>query len=114
MESVDKPKIKVSKNGPYIIKGLIPLEKQTIVTDDEGYPIKWYKGKKYSLQKFYSLCRCGQSKHKPFCDGTHLKINFDGSETANQEPYINQAKDINGPNLRLTDAFDLCARARFC
>jgi CDGSH-type Zn-finger protein len=25
------------------------------------------------------LCRCGQSANKPFCDGTHAAVDFDGT-----------------------------------
>jgi len=107
-------KIKVSKNGPYIVSGRIPLAKQTINTNAEGDPSEWREGDKYPLQENYALCRCGQSKNKPFCDGTHIKVNFEGTETASREPYLKQAEKIEGPALKLTDAQDLCASARFC
>jgi len=51
---------------------------------------------------------------KPFCDGTHLLANFDGTETANRESYLEQAEETDGPSLRLTDVLPLCADARFC
>ena len=107
-------KIKVSRNGPYIVSGGIPLAENIIITDAKGISYKWRAGKKYMLQGTYELCRCGQSKNKPFCDGTHQHIRFDGTETANREPYLNQAKEINGPDLKLTDAPALCVHARFC
>jgi CDGSH-type Zn-finger protein len=109
-----KPKIKVCKNGPYLIEGGIPLTTQTIGTDTKGVPNEWLLGKKYPSEEKCVLCRCGQSENKPFCDGTHLKVNFNGTETASRDPYLDQAKEIDGPALKLTDAENLCASARFC
>jgi CDGSH-type Zn-finger protein len=109
----DVLKIKVSKNGPYLISGDIPILKQIITLDSEGTPIEWRAGTEYPSQKC-ALCRCGQSKNKPFCDGTHLKVGFDGTETASQESYLNQPEEINGPAIKLIDVQELCASARFC
>src|SRR3990170_2426077 len=111
-----KPKkIVVSKDGPYLVTGKIPLSMQIITPNKEGLSWEWKEAKEFDTKNSeYSLCRCGQSKTKPFCDGTHTKIRFDGTETASNEPYLSQAKEIEGPALKLTDAEDLCASARFC
>jgi CDGSH-type Zn-finger protein len=107
-------KIKVSKNGPYLVPGAVPISEKIITPNAEGVPTEWRTGTKYPSQDKCGLCRCGRSKNKPFCDGTHSKINFDGTETAGQEPYLKQANVMEGPTLKLTDAVDLCASARFC
>ncbi|VVB72584.1 Iron-binding zinc finger CDGSH type [uncultured archaeon] len=107
-------KIKVSKNGPYLVSGNIPLAEHKMEFDDDGNPCKWLEGKKYPSQETRALCRCGGSKNKPFCDGTHAKTNFDGTEKASKKPYIGQCELIEGPDLLLTDAQHLCASARFC
>jgi len=107
-------KIKVSKNGPYLVSGGIPIQKQIIIADSDGTAIEWQPSTKYAPQEKYALCRCGHSKNKPFCDGTHVKIGFDGTETAGEETYLNQPKEIDGPALKLVDIEDLCASARFC
>ena len=112
--SHDGSKIRTSKNGPYLVSGGIPLAKQIIGIDAAGYSYEWREGKKYPSKDNYALCRCGQSKNKPFCDGTHTQVHFDGTETASREPYLEQAKRISGPELELTDARELCALARFC
>jgi CDGSH-type Zn-finger protein len=52
----DKTEIRVEKNGPYWVRN--------IAIDD----VEWAEG---ASQSKYVLCRCGLSKNKPFCDGTH-------------------------------------------
>ncbi|HPS28506.1 MAG TPA: CDGSH iron-sulfur domain-containing protein [Candidatus Paceibacterota bacterium] len=107
-------KIKITKDGPYVVSGNIPLDKETILTDEKGCSYKWEKGEKYPQQENYSLCRCGQSKHKPYCDGSHASVHFDGTETASTKPYNELAQTIEGPGLDLKDVRELCASARFC
>ena len=106
--------IKVSKNGPYLVSGGPPIQEKKISTDVNGCSDRWLEGTIYPKQNNYALCRCGGSKNKPFCDGTHIKIHFDGTETADSNPYITKAKRVNGPELELTDAEELCSYARFC
>ncbi|MDQ2766950.1 MAG: CDGSH iron-sulfur domain-containing protein [Gemmatimonadota bacterium] len=65
--------IKVRLNGPYLVDGEFTL------TDHEGTPIPIPQG------KGVTLCRCGASTKKPFCDGTHSKIGFKGAEEARRE-----------------------------
>ena len=107
-------KVVVTKNGPYLVTGSIPLARQTIVTDGAGGSEEWRESDPFPPQASYALCRCGHSKNKPFCDGTHSKIHFDGAETASRVPYREQAQLLEGPTLSLSDAQGLCAFARFC
>lgn len=66
-------KIIVRKNGPYRVEA--PEGAIEMVDAD---------GNKYDLtgKPAFSLCRCGGSINKPFCDGTHSKIGFQGAEGA--------------------------------
>lgn len=107
-------KVSITKDGPYLVSGNIPLAKERSIIGKSGEPEEWKKGKEYPKQESYALCRCGMSKNKPFCDGAHAKINFDGTETANRKAYIEQAEKLSGPELDLTDAQKFCAAARFC
>ena len=59
--------IKIKDNGPYIVEGDFAL------TDMNGQEIP---------KKKTALCRCGGSTTKPFCDGTHSKIGFQGAIAA--------------------------------
>src|SRR5262245_29831202 len=97
-------KIEVSENGPYLVSGTEPLSEQAIVANEEGESIEYEETRAFPAQKQYALCRCGRSGNKPFCDGTHKKVRFDGRETASREPYLEQAGAIEGPELVLTDA----------
>jgi len=66
-ESVSDAKITILSNGPCKVDGNVPL------FDGEGNAIETREGKSYYL------CRCGESANKPFCDGTHKTIGFDGT-----------------------------------
>src|ERR1019366_7154080 len=107
-------KITVSTNGPYVVEGSVPIAKQTIVTNEAGESVEWLEGEAFESKDSCRLCRCGQSSTKPYCDGTHLRIGFDGTETASRERYLSRAQRQSGPSLDLTDAESLCAFGRFC
>jgi CDGSH-type Zn-finger protein len=62
--------VKALKSGPYEISG------EAKILD--------HAGKEYAesaIDPIY-LCRCGHSKNKPFCDGSHKDIGFKAEETA--------------------------------
>lgn len=110
----EKQKIKVIKDGPYRVTGGLPLYEQVIVTDEDGHSKELVDIKEFPRRETYILCRCGASKNKPFCDGSHREIHFDGSETASRKPYIEKAEVFEGPELKLTDAPEFCDHSRFC
>ncbi len=107
-------RVQIGKNGPYRVSGNLPLGEEIIGADGAGESVKWQHGRTFPLQQQYALCRCGHSAHKPFCDGSHSKVGFDGTETASRAPYRDQAKVIRGPTMTLTDVESLCASGRFC
>ena len=107
-------RIVVSKNGPYLVYGRLPIAMQTIVPNAERMSWDWLEGRSFDTDEEVALCRCGQSGHKPFCDGTHEKVHFNGRETASREPYAKLAETLPGPTMDLTDEENLCAFARFC
>jgi CDGSH-type Zn-finger protein len=106
--------VAVTANGPYVVKGNIPLARQVIEPNDLEESWSWSEDEQFKQQETYHLCHCGGSGHKPFCDGSHMKNGFDGTETAGKVTYGEQAESIDGPELTLTDALPLCAFARFC
>jgi CDGSH-type Zn-finger protein len=107
-------KIKISKDGPYLVTGECKLKREAIGCNKNGESVKWEPKGEVEIGEAYALCRCGQSKKKPFCDGSHMMVGFDGTETASREQYLKAAKRIEGPELDLLDVPELCAEARFC
>jgi len=114
MKSVPRAKIVVSKKGPYVVTGKVPIQIQTITPNKEGFSWDWTPGKSFPTEDEVYLCRCGQSKNKPFCDGSHQKARWDPKEGASRAPYDEQAEKTEGPGLTLQDAEEMCAFARFC
>jgi len=109
-----EPRVVVTKNGPYEVHGGVPLSRQSIVADAEGGSEAWRETHSFPAQETYYLCRCGHSANKPFCDGSHTKARFDGTESASRQSYREQAQLMQGPAHALSDVESLCAFARFC
>ncbi|HWP79178.1 MAG TPA: CDGSH iron-sulfur domain-containing protein [Candidatus Acidoferrum sp.] len=104
-------KIKIVKDGPYIVSGNLPLHEKVIVPKNGEYAFE--EGRPLPQAESYALCRCGKSKNPPFCDGAHTKSGFHGQETASTAPYAERAARLEGPGVDLLDD-GRCAMARFC
>ncbi len=113
-ESDPSISIEVSLNGPYIVRGTPPLNVQTITPNAKGNSWTYTEGKAFAVKDRTALCRCGHSKNKPYCDGTHNKVDVDLTETASFAPLLDGSQEIDGPTLALTDNEKYCAFARFC
>jgi CDGSH-type Zn-finger protein len=109
-----QPSIKVTKNGPYVVTGNVPLLKMRIEVDEYGDPCRWRETDRFPQREVYLLCRCGLSKNKPYCDNRHIDSGFDGTETASFEDFLKGTKTYEGPELTLTDKKELCVGAGFC
>ena len=62
-------KIRVRDNGPLVIEGSFSL----VDAEDSAYSID-------SSKPAIALCRCGASKNRPFCDGSHKACGFDAAD----------------------------------
>jgi len=65
MSAIAGVNITPSENGPYLVSGAVCL---TAID-----------GRQIPHGEHMTLCRCGESKNKPFCDGMHVKVGFDGT-----------------------------------
>jgi CDGSH-type Zn-finger protein len=69
---MDEVTVTPYRNGPYLIRGPFRL------TDQDGNDVEVRRGT-------IALCRCGKSRTRPFCDGTHKLIDF-SAPSAPAEP----------------------------
>jgi CDGSH-type Zn-finger protein len=106
--------VEVSENGPYVVHGATTLTVEVIVPDTEGKSSKYEAGRAFPIKEGSRLCRCGQSRNKPYCDNSHLRADVDLRESAPFTPLLEGATEIDGPRLSLTDNERYCAFARFC
>lgn len=93
-------RITVTEHGPYRVDGTARIENA--------------KGQDVTGDTTVFLCRCGQSQSKPFCDGTHAKVGFDGSEAADHGRIEERRDAYEGDGITIYDDRSRCAHAGFC
>jgi len=98
------PSIAVGNNGPY-----------HLIHDTTAVPVPGLRrasGEACATVRGVALCRCGGSKNKPFCDGTHGQIGFKGTNTA--DPAKNRRDTYQGRRITIFDNRAICSHAGRC
>jgi len=90
-------RISAFPNGPYSL---------------EGAALGRQSGEALPAQKKVALCRCGGSKNKPFCDGTHSKIGFSDRNSA--DPAKDKRDSYAGKKITILDNRGICSHAGYC
>jgi CDGSH-type Zn-finger protein len=95
----DTPTITPRPNGPYVVTNCRLLRRLG-------------DGRTYASERTMALCRCGGSKNKPFCDGTHARVGFSGARADDRVPDARDA--YTGRYITIHDNRGICAHAARC
>jgi CDGSH-type Zn-finger protein len=104
----ERPKLVVLPNGPYL---LINDNEPKIIENLQNS-----KGEPLSTIRGVSLCRCGASNNKPFCDGTHGKIGFssENKDNTGEQTIKDKRKNYVGKEITIHDNRKICSHAAEC
>lgn len=97
-DETKKPTIQPMKNGSFKVDNLTRL----LNSKNEELPVK----------ETLWLCRCGDSKNKPFCDGAHNETGFDDSKSDDRLEY--RVRDYTGEKITIHDNRGLCSHSAEC
>lgn len=107
--------ITVTEKGPLMVYGRPPLAEQFIMPDQQNESWYFQEGKRFSMESEpTALCRCGASKRKPFCDGSHKEASWDPTLRAEMDSLLDNVDVVEGATLFMTDNPKYCVFARFC
>jgi len=76
--------------------------------------LTWVTSEKIPADNGYVLCRCGKSQTKPFCDGTHDHIDFDGTGPDAFTPISETQEILDGDGIRVKVDNSYCVHAKYC
>lgn len=99
MSDGKKPDIQPIDGGPLLVRGVDRLTR---------YP----DGKSFEAGESVALCRCGGSKNKPFCDGTHSSIGFSSAKEPDRAH--DKRERLEGDGIEVLDNRGVCAHAGRC
>ena len=103
-QNAAKPRIACLPNGPYyLLHEMQPAPVPNLVRSS---------GAQCATVRGAALCRCGGSKNKPFCDGTHSTIGFSDRRPADGAD--NRRESYRGKRITIFDNRAICAHAGFC
>ncbi len=91
--------INASKNGPYVLTNLKHIQESVGIEAEIDSPA-------------VALCRCGESSTKPYCDGTHGRIEFKDHKEEGHLPRLSEA--YIGKEITIHDDRGICSHAGFC
>jgi len=108
-----KPKILPLPNGPYYL--INDMQPKVV------YNLQNFKGEPLSTTVGIALCRCGASKNKPFCDGTHNVIGFssgnrtlDENDDTKKIAIKDKRRNYPGKEITVHDNRKICSHAAEC
>jgi CDGSH-type Zn-finger protein/truncated hemoglobin YjbI len=90
--------IQVVRNGPYLLTNIERL------TNDLGEPIQ--------VRPQMAVCRCGQSAVKPWCDGSHARVDFTGAKDPNR--VADRRDSYDGLAVTVFDNRGICQHSGYC
>lgn len=101
-EKSEKIQFKPLPDGPYLL----------VSESGDDDLLRNSKGEVIPAKTRTTLCRCGTSSNKPFCDGTHKKIGFSGEKEVDGS--LDQRISYKGKAITIHDNRGICAHSGFC
>jgi CDGSH-type Zn-finger protein len=112
-----EPAIHVEADGPYQVRGPLPISRTRTVKTEHGEPVDYAPFEELEVGTDYRLCRCGRSGTKPFCDDSHLEEpRVDVKERADRGPRQERADVFQSTvdGAVISDDLSICTKAGFC
>jgi CDGSH-type Zn-finger protein len=85
-EAAEAVTITPYRDGPYLVRGTFAVQ------DQDGNEIE-------RERRTIALCRCGKSRMRPFCDGTHRLTGFEAPSGLERWPAADRAQDVPGSHV---------------